>query len=91
MTYRPSPLSTLEETVRHFAIRPIDARDWPCPWASYASFHRGSNGMCSWPMRWPLEAAKKWVDDANAKEAGVWAVFSVTPRGQKQAQVYPVA
>ena len=75
--------------MRIFAIRPADARDWPRPWAGYDSFRRGSHSMCSWPDSWPLEAAKKWVDDHNTKPNGMWTVFSVSPRGQKQNQIYP--
>lgn len=77
--------------MRQFAIRPTDARNWPCPWACYDRFRSGSDSMSSWPNSWPLEAARKWVDNENAKDhsRGMWAVFSVTPRGQKQTQIHP--
>lgn len=76
--------------MRRFAIRPTEAGDWPCPWVVYQEFREGHHSLGSWPDSWPLEAAKNWVDHSNGTGTdGTWAVFSVTPRGQKQTQVYP--
>ena len=77
---------------RVFAIRPIDARNWPCPWISFKSHRRGSFAMCSWPEPWPLDAAKQYVDDAGSDLAvnrDGMAVFRVSPRGRKQLQIHP--
>ena len=80
--------------MRRFAIRSVDGRDLEYSWVDYDSSHSGSHQkMCFWPSSWPLEAAKKWVDDINRHNLAVfpqrWAVFSVSPKARKQDQIYP--